>query len=93
MTFWKAVRMCFAKYSDFSGTGSRSEYSWFVLGLARAVATASTPTSLLAGSSAPHCPSPQCSHCSLLALVGCMTRVGAVDYCYLLSFRWWAPSS
>ena len=52
MTFWESVRVCFAKYSNFSGTASRSEYWWFVLflGLAGAVATVSTPTSLPAGS-------------------------------------------
>lgn len=31
MTFNEAIRTCFAKYVDFSGRASRSEYWWFVL--------------------------------------------------------------
>jgi uncharacterized membrane protein YhaH (DUF805 family) len=52
MAFWRSVRVCLAKYSDFSGTASRSEYWWFVLflGLAGAVAAMSNPTSLPVGS-------------------------------------------
>jgi uncharacterized membrane protein YhaH (DUF805 family) len=52
MTFWESVRICLAKYADFSGTASRSEYWWFVmfLGLAGAVASVATPASLPAGS-------------------------------------------
>jgi uncharacterized membrane protein YhaH (DUF805 family) len=52
MTFGESVRVCFAKYADFSGTASRSEYWWFVLFLvlAGAVASAVTPASLPRGS-------------------------------------------
>ena len=31
MNFQEAVKTCFAKYVDFSGRASRSEYWWFVL--------------------------------------------------------------
>ena len=31
MTFQESIRVCFAKYADFNGTASRSEYWWFVL--------------------------------------------------------------
>jgi uncharacterized membrane protein YhaH (DUF805 family) len=31
MTFQESIRVCFAKYADFSGTASRSEYWWFFL--------------------------------------------------------------
>jgi len=31
MKFMDAVKTCFAKYADFSGRASRSEYWWFVL--------------------------------------------------------------
>lgn len=31
MTFQQAVSTCFAKYVDFSGRASRSEYWWFAL--------------------------------------------------------------
>jgi uncharacterized membrane protein YhaH (DUF805 family) len=31
MTFQESVKVCFAKYADFSGKASRSEYWWFVL--------------------------------------------------------------
>jgi len=31
MDFVTAVKTCFAKYADFSGRASRSEYWWFVL--------------------------------------------------------------
>lgn len=31
MTFQESIRVCFAKYADFSGRASRSEYWWFVL--------------------------------------------------------------
>ncbi|WP_038211954.1 DUF805 domain-containing protein [Xenophilus azovorans] len=31
MDFMTAVKTCFAKYADFSGRASRSEYWWFVL--------------------------------------------------------------
>jgi uncharacterized membrane protein YhaH (DUF805 family) len=52
MTFWNAVRVCFAKYWDFSGIASRAEYWWFVLFLALggAVASVSTPSALPARS-------------------------------------------
>ena len=52
MTFRESIRVCFAKYSDFSGTASRSEYWWFVLFLVLggAAASAATPSALPAGS-------------------------------------------
>lgn len=31
MTFQESIRTCFAKYVDFSGRASRSEYWWFAL--------------------------------------------------------------
>lgn len=31
MTFQESIRVCFAKYADFSGRATRSEYWWFVL--------------------------------------------------------------
>ncbi|MET1116542.1 MAG: DUF805 domain-containing protein [Comamonas sp.] len=31
MTFQESIRTCFAKYADFSGRASRSEYWWFIL--------------------------------------------------------------
>ncbi|MCD2511299.1 DUF805 domain-containing protein [Comamonas endophytica] len=31
MTFQESIRVCFAKYADFSGRASRSEYWWFGL--------------------------------------------------------------
>ena len=31
MTFHESIRVCFAKYADFSGRATRSEYWWFVL--------------------------------------------------------------
>ena len=31
MTFQESVKVCFAKYADFQGRASRSEYWWFVL--------------------------------------------------------------
>jgi len=31
MTFSESVQTCFAKYFDFDGDASRSEYWWFVL--------------------------------------------------------------
>ena len=31
MTFVDAIRVCFIKYSDFSGCASRSEFWWFML--------------------------------------------------------------
>lgn len=31
MTFQESIRVCFAKYADFSGRASRSEYWWFFL--------------------------------------------------------------
>ncbi|WP_349679213.1 DUF805 domain-containing protein [Rhodoferax sp. UBA5149] len=31
MTFQESIKICFAKYADFSGRASRSEYWWFVL--------------------------------------------------------------
>lgn len=31
MTFQESVRTCFAKYFDFEGDATRSEYWWFVL--------------------------------------------------------------
>src|SRR5262249_9778422 len=44
MTFQESIRICFTKYSDFSGTASRSEYWWFFLFLALAGAAASVAT-------------------------------------------------
>jgi len=46
MTFQESIRVCFAKYADFSGTASRSEYWWFVLFLVLggAVASVIAPT-------------------------------------------------
>lgn len=41
MTFQQSIRVCFAKYADFSGTASRSEYWWFVLFLCLAGTAAS----------------------------------------------------
>ena len=31
MTFADSIRTCFAKYADFNGTASRSEFWWFQL--------------------------------------------------------------
>ncbi|WP_159911267.1 DUF805 domain-containing protein [Pantoea sp. 18069] len=31
MTFQESIRVCFAKYADFSGRARRSEYWWFFL--------------------------------------------------------------
>ena len=31
MTFQESIRVCFAKYADFSGRATRSEYWWFIL--------------------------------------------------------------
>lgn len=31
MTFQESIKICLAKYADFSGRASRSEYWWFVL--------------------------------------------------------------
>ncbi len=31
MTFAESIKTCFAKYADFSGRASRSEYWWWVL--------------------------------------------------------------
>jgi uncharacterized membrane protein YhaH (DUF805 family) len=31
MTFQDSIKVCFAKYADFKGTASRSEYWWFIL--------------------------------------------------------------
>jgi uncharacterized membrane protein YhaH (DUF805 family) len=31
MTFQESIQVCFAKYADFSGRASRSEYWWFFL--------------------------------------------------------------
>lgn len=31
MTFGESIQTCFAKYADFSGRASRSEYWWWVL--------------------------------------------------------------
>lgn len=41
MTFQESVRVCLAKYADFSGTASRSEYWWFALFVVLAGAVAS----------------------------------------------------
>jgi uncharacterized membrane protein YhaH (DUF805 family) len=52
MTFLESIRVCLTKYSDFSGTASRSEYWWFALflTLAGAAASVATPTLLPARS-------------------------------------------
>jgi len=31
MTFQESIKVCFAKYADFSGRASRPEYWWFIL--------------------------------------------------------------
>jgi uncharacterized membrane protein YhaH (DUF805 family) len=31
MTFAESIRVCFAKYADFNGAASRSEFWWFML--------------------------------------------------------------
>lgn len=31
MTFQESIKICFAKYADFSGRASRPEYWWFIL--------------------------------------------------------------
>jgi uncharacterized membrane protein YhaH (DUF805 family) len=31
MTFQESIKVCFAKYADFQGRATRSEYWWFVL--------------------------------------------------------------
>jgi len=31
MTFQESIKVCFAKYADFSGRATRSEYWWFAL--------------------------------------------------------------
>lgn len=31
MTFQESIKVCFAKYADFTGRATRSEYWWFVL--------------------------------------------------------------
>jgi uncharacterized membrane protein YhaH (DUF805 family) len=42
MTFLDAVRVCVAKYSDFDGRATRSEYWWFFLAVLIGSAAAST---------------------------------------------------
>lgn len=31
MTFQESIKVCFAKYADFTGRATRSEYWWFIL--------------------------------------------------------------
>ena len=41
MTFQEAIRVCFAKYTDFTGRASRPEFWWFALFMLLASAVAS----------------------------------------------------
>ena len=41
MTFQESIKVCFAKYADFTGRASRSEYWWFVLFIVLVSAAAS----------------------------------------------------
>ena len=40
MTFFDAVKVCFAKYADFDGRASRPEYWWFLLAVSLGSAAA-----------------------------------------------------
>ena len=47
MTFQESIRVCFAKYAQFSGRASRSEYWWFMLFIVLASAALSMFSDLL----------------------------------------------
>lgn len=49
MMFQESIRICFAKYADFTGRASRSEYWWFFLFIILAGAIISVLSSKLAG--------------------------------------------
>jgi uncharacterized membrane protein YhaH (DUF805 family) len=48
MTFADSIRTCFAKYADFNGTASRSEFWWFQLFLVLVCAALSLLSTTLA---------------------------------------------
>jgi uncharacterized membrane protein YhaH (DUF805 family) len=48
MTFADSIRTCFAKYADFNGTASRSEFWWFQLFLVLVAAALSLFSTTLA---------------------------------------------
>lgn len=49
MTFQESIKVCFAKYADFSGRASQSEYWWFVLFILLVSAAASLISPMLSG--------------------------------------------
>ena len=49
MMFQESIRICFAKYADFTGRASRSEYWWFFLFIILSGAIISVLSSKLAG--------------------------------------------
>ena len=49
MMFQESIRICFAKYADFTGRASRSEYWWFFLFIILAGAIISMLSNKLAG--------------------------------------------
>jgi len=49
MTFQESVKVCFAKYADFTGRASRSEYWWFFLFILLVSAATSLFSNTLSG--------------------------------------------
>ena len=49
MTFQESIKVCFAKYADFTGRATRSEYWWFMLFIMLASTGASMTSSILGG--------------------------------------------
>ncbi|MEI8156133.1 MAG: DUF805 domain-containing protein [Burkholderiales bacterium] len=49
MTFQESIKLCFAKYADFTGRATRPEYWWFMLFIMLASTGASMTSSILGG--------------------------------------------
>jgi uncharacterized membrane protein YhaH (DUF805 family) len=49
MTFQESIKVCFAKYADFTGRATRSEYWWFILFIVIASLATSMISSILSG--------------------------------------------
>ena len=49
MTFAESIRICFAKYADFNGRATRSEFWWWVLFVFIASSAASIVSPMLSG--------------------------------------------
>jgi uncharacterized membrane protein YhaH (DUF805 family) len=49
MTFQESIKVCFAKYADFTGRATRSEFWWFILFIVIASLATSMISSILSG--------------------------------------------